>query len=225
MARRSDSHAPPRAASPDLPDALEPASGLRARCDLLGVLVTDLAGDVTAAHGRLAESRIAPASPDRVERLDRLDLTGATLADVIVDDLRAAELVARDGSWRNVVVEGGRIGTLDGLRATWDAVAFRSVRIDYLSLPSAELADVLFAQCTFGTVDVPEASLERVAFTDCRADEVDTRGLRARDLDLRGLEAAAITDPRGLSGATLAPHQAEFHAAAFARALGIRVAP
>ena len=223
MARRSESPAPspapPRAASPDLPDALEPASGLRARCDLLGVQVTDLAGDVTAAHGRLAESRIAPASPDH------LDLTGATLADVIVDDLRAAELVARDGSWRNVVVEGGRIGTLDGLRAAWDAVVFRSVRIDYLSLPSAELADVLFAQCTFGTVDVPEASLERVAFTDCRADEVDTRGLRARDLDLRGLEAVAITDPRGLSGATLAPHQAEFHVAAFARALGIRVAP
>lgn len=65
----------------------------------------------------------------------------------------------------------------------------------------------------------------RAVTPDGRADEVDTRGLRATDLDLRGLEALAYTDPRGLAGATLEARQAEVHAVALAHALGIRVAP
>ena len=143
----------------------------------------------------------------------------------MVTDLRAVELVSRDGTWRNVVVEGGRIGTLDALRAEWDGVTLRGVRIDYLSLPSAALGDVRIVGCEIGTLDVPEARLTRVRFDDARADEVDTRGLRSTDVDLTGLEALSFTDPRGLAGAWLSPRQSELHAASFAHALGIRIAP
>jgi uncharacterized protein YjbI with pentapeptide repeats len=208
----------PRLSAPDLPAVLEPQQGLAPRIDLVGARVTGLSEDVSAAHGHLSEARIDGAS------IGRFDLTGATLADVAVTDLRAVEVGARDGSWRGVEIVGGRIGSLDALRGGWDAVTLRGLRIDYLSLPSAEVTDVLFVDCEIGTLDVPDARLTRVRFERCRADEVDTRGLRAADLDLRGLETLSFTDAKALTGAWLAPRQAELHAVAFAAALGIRVA-
>jgi len=208
----------PRIAEPDLPPRLDAHRGIAARIELLGATVEDLTGDVSAAHGRLAESRVDAAS------VGRFDLTGTGLSDVAMTDLRAVELVARDGAWRTVEITGGRVGTLDGLRASWDGVTLRGLRIDYLSLPSAELADVLFVDCEIGTLDVPEARLTRVRFERCRVDEVDTRGLRATSLDLRGLEALSFTDAAALAGAWLDTRQAEMHAAALAQALGIRIA-
>lgn len=207
----------PRVATPDLPRHLDAHRGLVPRADLIGVRVQDLAGDVSGAHGRLAESEMDAAS------VGRLDLTGATLSDVAVSDLRAVELTARDGTWRGVEMVGGRIGTLDGLRASWDGVTLRGLRMDYLSLPSAELTDVVIADCEIGTLDLPEARLTRVRFDATRIDEVDTRGLRATDLDLRGLEALSFTDPKALAGAWLDARQAEQHAVVLARALGIRI--
>lgn len=103
-------------------------------------------------------------------------------------------------------------------------MTLRGLRIDYLSLPSAEITDVLFADCVIGTLDLPDARLTRVRFERCRADEVDTRGLRSVDLDLRGLDALSFTDPRGLADAWLTAAQAEAHADALAHALGIRLA-
>lgn len=223
MAARSSASSaprPPRISAPDVPTALDDVAALRGRADLIGVLIHGVDGDLDAAHGRLVESRVDAASGAAA---GHVDITGATFVDVAVDQLRAMALVARDGSWRNVELTGGRIATLDGLRARWDSVVMRGAHIDYLSLPSAELRDVLFVDCTFGSIDLPEARLTRVAFEGCRVDEVDTRGLRGDDLDLRGLEALAFTDVRALTGAWLQPRQAELHAAALAQALGIRI--
>ena len=123
MAARSVAPLSPRVSAPDLPGSLDQASSLRARSDLLGVALTELTGDVDAAHGRLVESRMLAAA------LGQLDLTGATLVDVLIDELRAVQLTARDATWRNVEVAGGRIATLDGLRAQWDSGVFRGVHI------------------------------------------------------------------------------------------------
>ncbi len=218
MARRSEGPIPPRESAPDLPAHLDETGTLTRHADLVAARITGLSGEVDAAHSRLAECAVVAAS------VDRLDLTGATLSDVRVTDLRATEVVARDGRWRNVEISGGRIGTLDLMRAELEGVSFTGVRIDYLSLPSATIADLLFTGCDIGTLDLPDARVERIAFADCRADEADTRGLRARDLDLRGVELLAITDPAGLRGATMTARQAELHAEAFAAALGLRIA-
>lgn len=183
--------------------------------DLGGARIALAAGDVDAPHSHIVESRIHAAP------LARFDLTGSTLVDVAIDDLGAIEVAARDSRWRNVVVSGGRVGTLDGTRGEWEGVTLRGLRIDYLSLSSAEVSDVLIVDCTIGSLDMPEASLTRVCFENSRADELDTRGLRVKDLDLRGLEVLSFTDVRGLAGATLLERQAELHAVAFAEALGI----
>jgi len=217
MARR-DTPAPPRDSAPDVPDDLDEADGLSPRDDLLAARITGLADDVLAAHARLVESRVEAAS------VALFDATGTTFTDVVVDDLRAVELRLRDARWRNVALTGGRIGTLDGLRAAWDGVTLRGIRVGYLSLPSAELADVRFVDCEIGTLDLPDATLTRVTFDSCRVDEVDTRGLTGTDLDLRGLDALAFTDPRALRGSTLSTRQVEQHAAAFAAAHGVHIA-
>lgn len=215
MARPTDLR--PRIAALDLP-TLEAYAGLAPRADVVAAEVEGLSGRVDAAHARLTESRLHGAS------VDALDLTGATLADVAIADLRAADLSAANGSWRSVEVDGGRLGSFSAARATWDSVVVRGIRADYLALAAATLTDVLFVGCTFGALDLPDARLLRVAFEDCRCDEVDTRGLKASGVDLRGLDALSFTSPAGLAGVTIDDRQAAMHAREFAESLGIRVA-
>ncbi len=219
MARRTDAPTPPRAADPDLPSEFEELATLSARDDVQGARAGALRGAVSIAHGRLVDSLVDEAS------VDRFDATGASWADVRLRDIRAVELVARDGTWRAVEVVGGRVGTFDATRARWDAVTLRGLRIDYLSLASATVSDLSIIDCEIGSLDVPDATLARVAFEGCRVDEMDTHGLRARDVDLRGAEVLAFTDARSLAGIWIGARQAEVHAVAWAGALGIRIAP
>ncbi len=170
-----------------------------------------------AAHATITECTVVSAS------LERLDLTGATLVDVDIRDLRASTLSGRGARLRRVRITGGRIGTLDLADADLDEVELRGARIDYLSLAAGRIADLLIADCTIGTLDMPQATVTRVGFENSRADDVDTRGLRAQDLDLRGLEAVSYLDAASLRGAIFSPRQVEYLAPVLARALGIRV--
>ncbi|QLD10431.1 hypothetical protein [Microbacterium oleivorans] len=215
MARPRLRPAPPRGSEPDLPRHLV-AGRLARRAELTEASIR-LEATADGAHARLSESRLVAAS------VDRLDLTGAVLADVVIDDPAAAEIVARDGSWRSVRLSGGRIGTLDLSRGRWDGVLLRGVRVDYLSVPASTLRDVTFSGCRIGTLDAPGAVLERVRFEDTAVDEFDTREMRSTDLDLRGLDVLAFTDVRALREATMSERQVEAHARALATALGIDV--
>lgn len=203
--------------SPDLPRVLEPAETLTGHDEVIGARLAPLYGDVDASFGRIAECAIPDAD------LDAFTLTGASLRDVLISGIRATRLIAPGSAWRTVTIDGGRLATLELSGAELDSVEFRGLRIDYANLALATLSDVRFIDCRFASLDLPEASLDRVQFSGCHADEVDSRSLRSKNLDLRGLEALSFTDPAGLSGATLSPRQIEHHAASFAAALGIRV--
>ena len=170
-----------------------------------------------AAHTDIAESAVVAAS------VDRLDLTGATLIDVEIRNMRATTLSARSARLRRVRILAGRIGTLDLADAEIDELELRDVRIDYLSLAGARVHDLVVAGCELGTLDMPQAKVSRAAFADTRADEVDTRAMRARDLDLRGLDAVSYLDLTSLRGATFSARQVAYLAPALAEALGIRV--
>ncbi|KQZ84080.1 hypothetical protein ASD56_08660 [Microbacterium sp. Root166] len=218
MARRSDVHPqPPRIGAPDLPPRLDQSPGLTARGDHFQLRITDLDAVTDAAHAALTECTVAAAS------VDRLDLTGATLVDVSIEELRATTVVARDARLRRVRITGGRIGTLDLATAGIDEVELRGVRIDYLSLGGAKVEDLLVADCTIVTLDMPQATLTRVRFENTRADEVDTGGMRADSVDLRGLDAASYLNVGALRGATLSPWQVEQLARALAASHGIDV--
>jgi uncharacterized protein YjbI with pentapeptide repeats len=208
---------PPRVSPPDLPPRLEPGDRPARGGDHFQLRWASLDAQTDAAYATITECAFDPAS------VDRLDLTGATLIDAEIRDLRATTLPARGSRLRRVRISGGRIGTLDLGDAEVDEVELRGVRIDYLALAGARVHDLMVADCTIGTLDLPQAILSRVSFADTRADDVDTRSMRAKDLDLRGLEAASYLDAASLRDATLSARQIEHLAPAMAAALGIRV--
>ncbi|MFJ3959171.1 pentapeptide repeat-containing protein [Arthrobacter sp. NPDC090010] len=209
--------AAPRVSEPDLPPALGEIDGLKRYDEISESVVLGLSGDVDAGHAHLSECVL------RDVTVDRLDLSGATLADVDIEDLRATELVLRNAGVRRVRLVGGRIGTLDLSGADVDSLELRDVRIDYLGLSGSKAQDVKVIDCQLRTVDVPLATLKRVAFQGCRAEEVDSRDLSATDVDLRGLDAQTFTAVNGLRGATLAESQVRELAVQMALQSGILV--
>jgi len=216
MARVRVRPVPPQSAEPDLPRTLAPAVLSRSG-EVEAARIAGPTGTVDAAHMRLSESIVEAASAES------LDLTGAVLVDVEIAAPTIVALHARDGSWRTVVVRGGRIGTLELPRGRWDAVRLEDVRIDYLSTPAAVLRDVELTGCRIGTWDAPGAQIERMRLTRTTVDEFDTREMRASDLDLRGGDVARFTDVRALRGITMSRAQVAEHAAAFAESFGVDV--
>ncbi|WP_144796536.1 pentapeptide repeat-containing protein [Microbacterium paludicola] len=214
MARASQSPAAPRVSPPDLPPVLAPADPGRA-VDLIAARLS-LTGIADLAHATLEQCTITADA-------DAVDLRGATLLDVDASEMRVASLSLRDANIRRVRVTGGRIGTLDLSTTRIDELALIDVRVDYLNLGAAKGTDLLFSGCSIRTLDMPQAQLTRARFDDCRSGEVDPRGLRAKDVDLRGLDAAAYIDTNGLRGATLSHEQVQLLAPALAAGVGIHV--
>ncbi len=216
MARSRIRPEPPRIPEPDLPR--EFASATLRRAGEASEARIDLdPGTTDAAHTRISESVVAAAS------VQTLDLTGAVLADVVLDAVSTAELIAREGTWRTVVVRGGRIGTLDLSRARCDGLVLDGVRIDYLTAGGATLRDVEVTGCRIGTLDLPGARVERMRIAESSVDEMDVREWQAGDVDLRGADVLSFTDVRMLRGVTLTADQATSHALALAASLGIDV--
>lgn len=214
MARSPESPVAPRVSAPDIPDALSPAEPGRS-ADLLACRLA-LSGEVDLAHATL-EQCVVTADADTVV------MTGARVMDVEISDARVASLSLREAAIRRLRVAGGRIGTLDLSGARMDELELRDLRIDYLNLGAARAADVQVTNCTIRTLDLPQAQLTRVRFDGCDSHEVDTRGLRATDVDLRGLDAMAYTDANSLRGTTLSSFQVQQLATTLAGAVGIQI--
>lgn len=214
MARTSDSPAAPRVSAPDLPEEFSPASPSRS-ADLLAARL-ELEGDVDLAYASLEQCSVTAEA-------DAVDLTGGTLLDVEFAGIRTASLRMRDASIRRLRITGGRIGTLDLSAARIDELELRDLRIDYLSLGAARAVDVEFVGCRIRALDMPQAELTRVRFAECSADEVDPRGMRVIDVDLRGLDALAYLDVNSLRGVTLTSFQVQQLAPVIAAGIGIQV--
>ncbi|MFB7842104.1 pentapeptide repeat-containing protein [Microbacterium sp. NPDC056052] len=212
MARTTERPQPPRVSPPDLPDELDDGVGRR-HSDHIGLRIP-LTEDL--AHAQFEQCSLSGAA-------ERVDLAGATLLDVEIVDARTPVLSLKNATIRRLRIAGGRIGTLDLSGAHVAELIVEHARIDYLSLAAARVQDSLLADCTLATVDVPAATVTRVRFERSSADEVDTRGLKADALDLRGLDALAFLDVTSLRGVTLSPRQVELLAPVFARAAGIDV--
>ncbi|KDA06267.1 hypothetical protein DC31_10435 [Microbacterium sp. CH12i] len=214
MARNSDSPVAPRVSIPDIPPHLTAAEPSRS-ADLLAARL-ELVGTVDLAYASLEQCVISAAA-------DRIDLTGATILDVDVTEIRAASVSMRDASIRRMRITGGRIGTLDLSGTRISELELRDVRIDYLSLAGAKGTDILIVESTIKALDMPQAQLTRVGFVNCRSDEVDTQGMRAANVDFRGLEADAFMDTNSLRGTTLTTFQIQQLAPTIAAGLGIQI--
>lgn len=214
MARTTESPVAPRVSPPDLPDRLDPARPTR-NADLLAASL-ELTGDVDLAYASLEQCTIQADA-------DTVDLTGATVLDVALTGVRIASLKMRDAGVRRLRIVGGRIGTLDLSGARIDELELRDLRIDYLNLGTARATDVEVDGCGIRTIDIPQAELTRVRFAATSSDEVDPRGMRAKDVDLRGLDAVSYLDANSLRGTTLTPFQVQQLAPVIAAGLGIQL--
>lgn len=218
MARREEHPFAPRITAPDLPGQLAAGHAWNRDGEYFQQHFAELDQTTDASHSEISECRVTGAS------VDALTLTGASLVDVDVDQLRATTVSARGARLRRVRFLGGRIGTLDLGMADMDEVELRGIRIDYLTLGGARIEDLLVADCVIGSLDLPQATAKRARFEGSRVDELDVRGLRAEDVDLRGLEMLSLTDAAALRGTTLSSVQVERMASTLASALGIQVA-
>lgn len=214
MARHTDSLVAPRVSPPDLPEHLDAAEPQRG-ADLIAARI-DVTGTADLAHSSLEQCVITA-------DVDLLDLTGATVLDVSLNDVRAASMPMRNASIRRLRITGGRIGTLDLSAARIDELELRDLRVDYLNLGGAKAHDIVIADSAIRTLDLPQAQLTRVSFENARSDEVDPRGLRAKDVDMRGLDAMSFTDANSLRGVTLTTFQVQQLAPVFAAGIGIQV--
>lgn len=214
MARSAESPVQPRVSPPDLPRELGEGSPSRG-ADLLAVRL-DLAGSTDLARSSLEQCTVTADA-------DAVDLTGATVLDVDMTGVRIASLRMRDTGVRRLRITGGRIGTLDLSGARVDELELRDLRIDYLNLGGARATDVEIVDCGIRTFDAPQAELTRVRITGTRSDEVDPRGLKAVDVDLRGLDALSYLDANSLRGTTLTPFQVQQLAPLIAASIGIQV--
>lgn len=214
MARTSESPAPPRVTAPDLPSVLEQATAARS-ADILGSSL-ELTGTVDLAYATLEQCAVRADA-------DAVDLTGATVIDIDMSGARIASLRLRDAGVRRMRISGGRIGTLDLSEARISELDLRDVRIDYLNLGASKVTDLEVSECTIRTIDMPRAELTRVRFTSTSTEEVDSRGMRAKDLDLRGLDAVAFLDANSLRGATLTSFQVQQLAPVIAAGIGIQI--
>lgn len=214
MARSPESPAAPRVSPPDLPEDFDPAVAAR-DADLLAARL-DLAGTANLAYASLEQCTISADA-------DAVDLTGATILDVAVTGARIASLKMRGAGIRRLRISGGRIGTLDLSEARIDELELRDLRVDYLNLGGAKGTDVEIVDCAIRTIDLPQAELTRVRFTGTSSDEVDPRGLRAVNVDLRGLDAMSYLDANSLRGTTLTSFQVQQLAPVLAAGIGIQV--
>jgi uncharacterized protein YjbI with pentapeptide repeats len=214
MPRRIPELRPPLISEPDLPPHLEPGAPQRS-ADLHASRI-ELDGDADLSHSTLEQCVLTGSA-------GALELRGATLMDVELQNVQATTLAARDANMRRVRITGGRIGTLDLTDARIHELELQGVRIDYLTLAGAKAADVRVEHCQITTLDLPVSTLTRMAFVGTRCDEVDPHGMRAEHVDLRGLDALVILDVSSLPGTTLTVAQVEQLAPAFAASAGISV--
>jgi uncharacterized protein YjbI with pentapeptide repeats len=214
MARPLESPAPPRVSPPDLPEHLDPGEPRRG-ADLIAAAL-ELSGTVPLAHSSLEQCSVTADA-------ESIDLTGATLLDVEITGIRTASLSLREATIRRLRIASGRVGTLDLSGARIAELELRDLRIDYLNLGGAKGEDIQVSDCTIRALDVPQAVLTRVRFERTSSDEVDPRGLRAKDVDLRGLDALSYLDVNSLRGTTLSMLQIQQLAPTLAAGIGIQI--
>lgn len=214
MARSPETPAAPRVSPPDLP--LEFTEGLAARNADLVAARLELDGTTDLSYATLEQCLVSADA-------DFVDLTGATILDVDMSRVRIASLRMRGAGVRRLRIRGGRIGSLDLSEARIGELELRDLRIDYLTLGGAKGSDIEIADCRIRALDMPQAELTRVRFSGTASEEVDPRGLRATDVDLRGLDAMGYLDANSLRGTTLSSFQVQQLAPVFAAGLGIQV--
>ncbi|GAA4670496.1 hypothetical protein GCM10023226_03830 [Nocardioides nanhaiensis] len=151
------------------------------------------------------------------------DWGSTRLHEVTFDRLDVPVMRAPRGDWREVRVEGSRLGSVEAYETSWRSVHFVGCKLGYLNLRGAELLDVAFTDCTIEEIDVGRATARRVAFAGSRLARLTAQGGSFEHVDLRGCELAEVDGVDCLRGVTISPEQLDLLAPLLARERGIKV--
>ena len=196
-------------------DALD----LEPNADLEGFEFTDLSlDDVELRAATLFQSRVSGLSADQA------DVRGIRLHEVELDRLNIPVWKGARSDWRDVVVQGGRLGSAELYESTLRSVTFTGVKISYLTLRGASLQDVLFTDCVIDELDLGGAKVSRVSVEGTKVGRLDVQQAQISNLDLRAADLAEIVGLSALRGATISELQLTQLAPAFAASLGIQIA-
>ncbi|TXN28129.1 pentapeptide repeat-containing protein [Lacisediminihabitans profunda] len=194
---------------PDILEARESYDGLR-------FLSADLSGRDLAA-----------ASFSDCEFLDLsangCDLRSASFVETRIERLDAPILAAPRSRFRDVVLQGSRIGSAEFYDASWQSVHISNCKLGFVNLRGAELRDVLFTDCTIDELDLGGAAAHRMSFVNTTVTSLDVTRAKLEHVDLRGAELRGLTGIEGLRGATVNPYQVADLATVFARHFGIKI--
>lgn len=127
------------------------------------------------------------------------------------------------GVWRDVRVEGARLGSLEAYEASWHSVEFVGCKLSFVNLRGADLRDVAFTDCVIEDLDLVQTTAERVSLQGSRVARLNLQHTTLTHVDLRGADLAEVNGLDGLRGATISPWQLTLLAPLLARELGIKV--
>ncbi|MBP3042083.1 pentapeptide repeat-containing protein [Arthrobacter jiangjiafuii] len=150
-------------------------------------------------------------------------LRGARFLDCRFTGLYAPVFRAPRSTFRDVVLEGSRLGSAELYDGAWDSVHVDGGKLDFVNLRSSRLTNVLFSGCLIDELDLDGVHATRVAFRDCRIGSLNLSGAVLQDVDLRSTEFRSITHLPGLNGATVDEDQLMMLAPLLAANLGLRI--
>jgi uncharacterized protein YjbI with pentapeptide repeats len=148
---------------------------------------------------------------------------GLRLADRELVGCDLANVVARGGALRRVVLRTARLTGLVWSEGDVQDVVFRDCRIDLASFAGTRLLRVVFEGCLLRETDFQAASLQSVRFQDCDLSDVDLAGARLSRCELRGCVLEGLRGVERLRGAAMPWPDIVGAAGTFAAALGIGV--
>lgn len=151
------------------------------------------------------------------------DFRTARFVDTSFIQLNAPLFKAPRSQFRDVTLEGSRLGAAEFYGADWRSVRFVNCRLGYVNLRGAQVQDVQFVGCTIDELDLGGATAKRVAFESTQVDTLDLTGSTLQDVDLRSLHMRQLIGLESLKGATLTSSQITALAESFAAHLGIHV--
>jgi uncharacterized protein YjbI with pentapeptide repeats len=150
-------------------------------------------------------------------------LRGARFLECRFSGLYAPVFRAPRSTFRDVVLEGSRLGSAELYDSGWNSVHVDGGKLDFVNLRSSRLTDVLFSNCRIEELDLDGVHATRVAFRDCTIGSLNLSGAVLQDVDLRTTGFRSITHLPGLSGATVDEAQLMMLAPLLAVNLGLRV--
>jgi uncharacterized protein YjbI with pentapeptide repeats len=151
------------------------------------------------------------------------DWRSTRLRETTFDRLNVPVMRAPRGVWRDVAVDGARLGSIEAYETSWQSVHFVGCKLSFVNLRGAELLDVAFTDCVIEELDLVATAARRVAFRGTRISRLNLQQARLEHVDLRGCDLEAVDGLDGLRGVTISPAQLDLLAPLLAREKGLKV--